>query len=204
MPWNAAGYTGPSGSGSFAVDDLNEAAKMAVMNELAEETCTTQPAFGPEERGFVYAVARRIVRSPEEAEDVAQDAMLLAYRFRDRFRGDARYRTWLYRIASTTALGYLRKRKRSREVLAPTTAALAIEVPDGAPSPERALADAETSRRVLEAVAALEPKYRDVLLCRAESTDAETAAQLGLTVTNVKVRAHRARNQLRPALAAVR
>jgi RNA polymerase sigma-70 factor (ECF subfamily) len=54
--------------------------------------------FTEQDRRFVYAVARRIVSDEDAANDVAQDAMLLAYRHRDRFRGDSRYRTWLYRI----------------------------------------------------------------------------------------------------------
>jgi RNA polymerase sigma-70 factor (ECF subfamily) len=184
------------------IDNLNDSAIMDVMNDLDEKTFTTM--FGPEERGFVYAVARRIVGSPEDAEDVTQEAMLLAYRYRDSYRGDARYRTWLHRIAWTTALGFLRRRKRSREVLAPTEAALGIQVPDRAKSPEAQIADAETSHRVLEAVAALEPKFRDVMLCRATASDAETAARLGISVANVKIRAHRARKQLRPALEPLR
>ena len=47
----------------------------------------------------------------------------------------------------------------------------------------------------------LDPKYRDVMLLRADQTETECAAKLGITVGNVKVRAHRARKQLRDALA---
>ncbi|MDX2088883.1 MAG: sigma-70 family RNA polymerase sigma factor [Kofleriaceae bacterium] len=174
------------------------------MNDLAEKTSTLDTTIGPEERGFVYAVARRIVGSPEDAEDVTQEALLLAHRHRDSYRGEARFRTWLYRIASTAALGHLRRRRRSREVLAPTTGALAIQVPDQSKSPESALAEAESARLVTMAVAGLDPKYRDVVMCRASASDAETASQLGITVANVKIRAHRARKQLRPVLEALR
>ena len=87
------------------------------MNDLDEKPSSAAPHFGAGERAFVYAIARRIVGSPEAAEDVAQDAMLLAYVHRDAFRGDSRFRTWLYRVAATAALGHLRKVKRSREVL---------------------------------------------------------------------------------------
>ena len=57
---------------------------------------------------------------------------------------------------------------------------------------------------VRRAVDRLDPRYRDVLLCRAGASESETAAHLGLTRTTVKVRAFRARQQLRGALAAVR
>jgi RNA polymerase sigma-70 factor (ECF subfamily) len=161
-----------------------------------------QVTFGPEDRGFVYAIARRIVGSPEEAEDVTQDTLLVAYRNRDAFRGESRYRTWLYRIAFTTALGHLRRRGRSRESLAANEEAMDRQVTD-APSPEDRAMEAETASIVREAVAELAPPYRDVLLARIDSTEPEVAARLGLSLANVKVRAHRARQQLRDALAGV-
>lgn len=168
------------------------------------QSARDQVTFGPEDRGFVYAVARRIVGSSEDADDVTQDALMLAYRHREAFRGDSRYRTWLYRIASTTALGHLRRRRRSKEHLAPTDEALAIQVADEAKSPETCLADAEAARIVAQALAGLDPKYRDVMLTRAESTETETAAALGISVANVKIRAHRARKQLRDVLEPIR
>jgi RNA polymerase sigma-70 factor (ECF subfamily) len=161
-----------------------------------------QVTFGTEDRGFVYAVARRIVGSPEEAEDVTQDTLLVAFRNRDAFRGESRYRTWLYRIAFTTALGHLRRRGRSRESLAANDDVLQHQVSD-APSPADRVIEAENAAIVRDAVADLAPLYRDVLLARVDSTEPEVAEQLGLSVANVKVRAHRARKQLREALAEV-
>ncbi len=74
-------------------------------------------SFEPDDREFVYAVVLRMVRFDADAEDVTQDALLLAYRYQDAFRGDAAYHTWLYRIDVTSALRFLRRRRRSREVL---------------------------------------------------------------------------------------
>lgn len=156
--------------------------------------------FSADDRGFVYAIARRIVGNAEDAEDVAQDALLLAYRYRDSFRGDSRYRTWLYRIASTTALGHLRRRGRSREQLAPTEESFAREVADPAMSAETALAEHEAIAMIQAALATLDPKYRDVMLLRADATESECAARLGISVNNVKIRAHRARKQLQEKL----
>jgi RNA polymerase sigma-70 factor, ECF subfamily len=165
--------------------------KMDEMNDL-------DVLFRPEDRGFVYAVARRIVGSREDADDVTQEALLLAFRHRDAFRGDSKYRTWLYRIASTTALGLLRKRRRSREELTPAP----IERPDGARSPEDELAEAESIDLIQRSLRRLAPKYRDVMLARADSSEVETAAKLGISVANVKVRAHRARKQLKQLIEA--
>jgi len=172
------------------------------VNQLARKP--DEVTFGADDRGFVYAVARKIVGSAEEADDVTQEAMLLAYRHRDSFRGEAKYRTWLYRIASTAALGHLRRRRRSREQLAPDDEMFASQVPDDAKSAETLFSEAEAMIVIQQAVAALDPKYRDVLLTRVDQTETETASRLGISVANVKIRAHRARHQLREALTAVR
>ena len=163
------------------------------MNVLTEKPSIT---FGPEERRFVYAVARRIVRTDEDADDVAQDALLLAHRHLASFRGDSRLKTWLYRIATTTALGHLRKTKRAGVHLD------ASELPliDPSKSADATVGDAQIDAIVREAVATLEKPYRDVLIARAEGTEVEVAHCLGISVANVKIRAHRARKQLRAVL----
>ena len=66
--------------------------------------------FEGREREYVYAVAMKYLKDEDEAADVAQDAMLNAYRHRKSFRGDSRFTTWLYRVAATTALPGHRRR----------------------------------------------------------------------------------------------
>jgi len=168
----------------------------------AEPSTPDDVTFSADDRGFVYAVARRIVRSDEDAADVTQDALLLAFRHRAAFRGDSRYRTWLYRIASTTALSHLRRARRSRvELTDPGTVSL-WEARDPAPSPETVAASRERAAATTRALGALGAGYRDVLLMRADDTpETEIARKLGLSVGNVKIRTHRARQQLRAALA---
>jgi RNA polymerase sigma-70 factor (ECF subfamily) len=171
--------------------------KLTVMNDLDDKTSKTRLVFGAAEREFVYAIARRIV-GPQAADDIAQDAMLLAYVHRDAFRGESRYRTWLYRIAATAALGHLRKRKRSREQLALDQDAMPAPI-DPAASPETQVAEREAALVAAQVLDALDPKYREVVVLRTELSEAQTAARLGISVANVKVRAHRARAQLRTA-----
>src|SRR5262245_26494472 len=75
------------------------------------------PDLGERERQYVFAFAMKYLKDEDAAEDVTQDAMLLAHRHRDGFRGDSRFSTWLYRVAATTALMHLRrKRRRSHEM----------------------------------------------------------------------------------------
>ena len=163
----------------------------------------TEPVtFAPDDRGYVYAIARRIIGSADDAEDVTQDALVLAYRNRHAFRGDSRYRTWLHRIAVTTALGHLRRQRRSQiDVLdADDDPSVFNRTADPAKSAETLITEAEDRAAVQRALAELPSSYRDVLLERAEATDPEVAKRLGISVANVKIRAHRARKQLRQAL----
>lgn len=67
------------------------------------------PRFGEHEWRLAYGVALKILKAPDQAEDAAQEALLRAYRARESYSGTARFDSWLYRIAYTTALGFLRK-----------------------------------------------------------------------------------------------
>jgi RNA polymerase sigma-70 factor (ECF subfamily) len=158
-------------------------------------------SFAPAHRDFVFAVVRKILDSGADAEDVTQEALLLAYRHRDQFRGDSRYRTWLYRIAVTTALGFLRKRRRSRIAgFDAATHHLLEGMIDPAKSPEAQIADAEHRTQIEQALVELQPTYREVLLARVDATEPEIAAKFGISVANVKIRTHRARKQLRATM----
>jgi RNA polymerase sigma-70 factor, ECF subfamily len=66
----------------------------------------------------VYTLAYRLVGDRHEAEDVAQEAYLRAYRALRGFRGEARFETWLHRITANTAMNHLRRRGRFGDVLA--------------------------------------------------------------------------------------
>jgi len=151
-------------------------------------------------RAYVRAVAMRYVRDDQDAEDVTQDAMLLAHRYRHAFRGESRYSTWLYRVTVTAALMFLRRqRRRAREV--PSSGAVE---PDGTPWLDRQAAPGDLRAQVLaraelghirEAVAALGAKYPAVFWKRYGEgrTETEIAKELGVSVAAVKTRAFRAR-----------
>ena len=155
-----------------------------------------------ETRAYVRSVARKYVRDEDDAEDVTQDAMLLAHRYRAAFRGESRYSTWLYRVTATAALMFLRRqRRRAREIPASGTA---TSDEDGTPWLERVAAPTDLhgdtiARRELgviaEAVAALGAKYPAVFWKRYGEgrTETEIAKELGLSVAAVKTRAFRAR-----------
>jgi RNA polymerase sigma-70 factor (ECF subfamily) len=169
------------------------------------------PDLGERERQYVFSVAMKYLKDEDAAEDVTQDAMLLAHRHRDGFRGDSRFSTWLYRVAATTALMYLRsKRRRSREVLA---FARTDEEQDAATSPPAEHADsasgADERVAACEGVALLDrrlramgDRYRDVFWLRFAGgySEAEIAELLGVQVSTVKTRTHRARRAIHESL----
>ena len=163
-----------------------------------------------ETRAYIRSVAMKYVRDEQDAEDVTQDAMLLAHRYRAAFRGESRYSTWLYRVTATAALMFLRRQRRlAREV--PASGTTTVDE-DGTPWLERVAASTDLSgeliaRRELgviaEAVAALGAKYPAVFWKRYGEgrTETEIAKELGVSVAAVKTRAFRARQA---ALAAAR
>lgn len=169
------------------------------------------PALGDQERNYVFAVAMKYVRDEEAAADIAQDALLLAHRHRGSFRGDSRYSTWLYRIAATTALMHLRrKRRRSLELLSP--ARLPGHGDDEGTLPELEAADTTSPHDEVagrEAVALIRrrlgelgDKYERIFWMRYLEgyTETEIAGLLDLTLATVKTRAHRARVAVRDTL----
>lgn len=165
------------------------------------------PTLGDPERRYVFSVAMKYVKDVDAAEDVTQDAMLLAHRHRASFRGDSRHSTWLYRIAATSALMYLRKRRRiARWEEAPEGTertddrpAPRAEESDPAPDPCATCAARERLAAVVARLEELGAKYREVFWMRfvEEMTDAEVAAALGVGLSTVKTRTHRTRLALR-------
>jgi RNA polymerase sigma-70 factor (ECF subfamily) len=166
--------------------------------------------FTAKEREFVYGVAMKYMKDEEKAHDVTQDALLLAYRHRDSFRGDSRFTTWLYRIAATTALMHLRKDRRVPLMTsidaAPANddgaAALADEPRDEASTPEDNWASSEAVAIAGERLAELGDKYGRIFSMRFVEgySESEIARKLSLNVATVKTRAYRARAHLRREL----
>jgi len=117
----------------------------------------------------VLSLVRRYVKDHAEAEDVAQEAFVKAYRAIGNFRGDSAFYTWLYRIAVNTAKNFLDARKRR-----PASDVDIDEVGDFAFSeflrveetPESLLATQDLHRVVEEALAALPEELRKALLLR--------------------------------------
>ena len=153
----------------------------------------------------LYRLARSVVRSDGEAEDVVQEAYLQAFAHLGEFRGESSLSTWLSRIVLNEALGRLRKAKRAQATLTGYQAeALVIPFPLAADrrDPEHTLAQREILRLVERATDDLPDTYRTVFVARVIEgfSVEETAALLGLRAETVKTRLHRARALIRKQL----
>ncbi len=146
----------------------------------------------------LFRVARGILRDDAEAEDVMQEAYVRAFRELATFRGEARFSTWLTRIACHEALARSRKRRR----LVSITGGEPPDPPTEALGPEREVENRELHAVLREAVEVLPDPLRTVFCLREiEGLSTEhTADALGLTVENVRVRLHRAKRSLRQRL----
>lgn len=147
----------------------------------------------------VYRAVRAVLRADDDVEDVMQQAYLNAYAHLRQFAGEARFSTWLTRIAVNEALA--RRRRGATFVQEDEEAAMQL-IESSAPDPEQQ-ASASELREVMEReVAALPDAFRAVILLRDVEglSTAETADILGVSGEVVKTRLHRARAALRERL----
>jgi len=153
----------------------------------------------------VYRLARAVLRSDAEAEDVVQDAWVRAYTHLDQFAGRAAFSTWLSRIALHEAWARARRGHRFRTI-EPDAAGETFEMKQVSRDPDpEGLAASEEVRSILESVIEdLPDTYRTVFVLREieELSTAETAESLEVTEETVKTRLHRARAVLRRELLA--
>ena len=151
----------------------------------------------------VYSLAMKMLRNPEDAEDVLQDTFLRAYRGIKSFKGNSTFSTWVYRITANSALMRLRKKQLPQVSIEDADEREApISIADWAPGPVEQLLNQEMQRVMDEAVEALPPEFRQVFILRdiEELSNADVAEILDLSVAAVKSRLHRARLKVRNRL----
>lgn len=150
----------------------------------------------------VYNLALRMVKNPDDAADMTQEAFIKAYNSLSSFRGDSKFSVWLYRIVSNVCLDYLRSVSRhptvSLSVENDEGEETELDIPDESKSPEELLECKLTRESVRRGLEALPEDYRQILLLReiqGLSYD-EISEILSLELGTVKSRIFRARKKL--------
>jgi RNA polymerase sigma-70 factor, ECF subfamily len=155
----------------------------------------------------VYAAAFAIVRNEADAEDVAQEAMLKAFKHLAQFRSEARFSTWLIQITVNEAR--MRKRKERSNMMEPITDHQDEEgnytprdFADWREIPSETLERTEVRQKLAEALVELGQKYREVFVLRdmQQLSIDQTAKMLNISAAAVKTRLLRARLMLRDLL----
>jgi len=156
----------------------------------------------------VYSAALAILRNQADAEDVAQEAVLKAFRHIRQFRAEARFSTWLIQIAVNEAR--MRRRKEHADLMEPIAARRDEEgnytprdFADWRDIPSESLERKEVRQLLTSALGSLSEIYREVFVLRdmQHLSIEETAQALGISVAAVKTRLLRARLMLRDMLA---
>ena len=174
------------------LDRINAGDKDALSELLAE----LQPKL--------YRFSLKMCRNEEDAEDVLQESMLAFVRSLRNFRGTSRLSTYLYSIARNACIKKRRTSKFApRDVVSINESeAIASTLASTSGDPAAETETKETWQLVKDAISAMEPAYKEVLILRDIEglSAAEVAGIIDLTVPAVKSRLHRARAQLRAAI----
>ncbi len=149
-------------------------------------------------RDQVFRLALRMCGNEADADEVAQEAFLSAWKALPNFRGDSQFSTWLYQLTSHAAIDLMRREKRQIAAEDITE----VSAPDPGPSPQQQAERSETRQAVRDAMGQLSPEYRQIVVLRflQELSYEEIGAVLKLPPGTVKSRLNRAKSQLKDIL----
>ena len=156
-------------------------------------------------RTSVFRAALAALGTREDAEEVAQEAFVAAYRHLQDFREDASFKTWLLSIAWRKALTRRRTVKTFLRRFVQPPEDTEWQVPDAGRTQEQAVLDDELRGHIRREISRLAPKFRDALLLASagEHSYSDIAGMLGIPVGTLKWRVNEARKQLKARLAEV-
>jgi RNA polymerase sigma-70 factor (ECF subfamily) len=175
---------------------MNETEKELVAMVLSGRTEAFEPLVSPYRRPLL-ALAYRLTRNREEALEVAQEALLRVFRSLARYDVSRSFRNWLFQIAANEARDRFRKRTREKAAFEN-----AVHGATGSADPEADRDRQEMRSDILQCLAVLSPREREVLVLRdLEELDIkETARTLGCSSISVRVNLSSARRKLREAI----
>lgn len=144
----------------------------------------------------VYNLTYRMLGTPEEAEDAAQETFLRAYARLKQYNTDHKFSTWLFSIANHHCIDRLRKRRKTFVSIDDNPVLQNLQ--HEAPEPEETMLDVEQATELQELISQLEPEYRTPLVLRywEEYSYEEIAEAMEISLSAVKSRLFRARKQM--------
>ena len=189
-----------SAPATVAVSPPSEA-QMVMSAQQGETEALDALARSCRQQAYIFAL--QLIGHPDDALDVAQDAMVRFFRSLGRFDPSRPVRPWLLRIVRNLVRDRARRRRvRRTESLEPADEALHFEPTDSAPDPEALTARHELQALVWECLQELDPRYREVLVLRdyQDLSYADIATTLKIPRGTVMSRLHRARRLLQEAV----
>lgn len=149
-------------------------------------------------QNYVFTLTLRMIKSREDAEEVAQDVFIKAYKYLADFRGESKFTTWIYTIVNNTCITFLRKKKLDIHSLDDDKVFASADNLDSGFSANQVEQKSKLAL-VNEAIALLNPDDARVitLFYQGEQSLEEIAAILHMETNAVKVRLHRARTRLK-------
>ena len=179
-------------------DEDVDAADRALVDAIRRGDRNAFAELVEREAGPVYRACLRVLGRPQDAEDVAQESFLAAYRSIRGYRGEGSVRAWLLRIATRQAFRRLAQRRTNADLASVPEPLLA----DSSDEPGRVIAESESRREVREAVGALADPYREVVALRffADLSLQDIADVTGRPLNTVKTHLRRGLERLRPGL----
>jgi len=151
-------------------------------------------------QSLVYSIAYRMIHDRAEAEDMAQEVFLKAFRTLDTFREEASFKTWICRIATNRCIDWKRKHASRTQLTAGVEEADAL--PDDAETPEQTILRRERQSQVRDVIDGMPEKYRAILLMYhfQGMTYKDIAESEGISSRTVETRLYRAKQMLRTAM----
>src|SRR5579862_4888578 len=149
-------------------------------------------------QNYVFTLVLRITENREDAEEVSQDVFVKAYRSLADFRGDSKFSTWLYTIARTSSITFLRKKKLETISIDNEKTAFQLENRESSFS-ANTIEQKSRIKMVNEAIQLLSPDDAQIitLFYKAEQSLDEMGQILGMEPNTIKVKLHRARHRLK-------
>lgn len=150
-------------------------------------------------RESLYYMILKIVKKPEDAEDLLIESFAKAFDNLDKYTPQFAFSTWLYKIASNTCIDFLRKKSITQVSMDSEEGAIADSLSfSSEDTPEQRLIREQRVERLQESVKKLDPAFRQVIELRyfEEQSYDEIAQQLHITLASVKVQLFRAKKQL--------